>query len=129
MSQTRNTLQRELVREAMNENYTHPTAEEIYENIHDKYPHISFATVYRNLNLLADHGEILRLHLPEGPDHYDFTVKPHYHFLCRKCHNIVDSDIPYTHSLDHISPEGCVAESHVLTIIGLCKDCLTPEQN
>ncbi len=123
MSQVRNTLQRELVREVMNENYTHPTAEEVFEQIHQKHPHISFATIYRNLNLLADQGELARLHMPEGPDHYDITTKPHYHFLCRNCHRIVDIDIPYSADFDVFCPEGCQTESHILTLIGLCDHC------
>lgn len=124
MSQVRNTLQRELVREVMNENYTHPTAEEVYEKIHQKHPNISFATIYRNLNLLADQGELARLHMPEGPDHYDFTTKPHYHFLCTNCHRIVDIDVPYSADFNSICPEGCRTESHILTLLGLCDQCI-----
>ncbi len=123
MRQIRNTPQRDIVREAMHENYNHPTAEEIFEKIHQEHPSISFATVYRNLNLLAEQGEILRLHMPEGPDHYDCTTSPHYHFLCRKCNRIQDTDIPFTEDFDHICPEGCTAETHVLTLIGLCQHC------
>ena len=123
MSQVRNTLQRELVREVMNENYSHPTAEGVYEKIHQKHPNISFATIYRNLNLLADQGELTRLHMPEGPDHYDFTVNPHYHFLCKKCHRIMDIDVPYAPDFNDICPKGCTTESHILTLIGTCENC------
>ena len=123
MSQVRNTLQRDLVREAMHENYAHPTAEEIFSMIHAKHPHVSFATVYRNLNLLAEQGEISRLPMPEGPDHYDITTARHYHFLCKKCHRIIDTDIPYADNFDHIAPEGCTTEGHILTLLGVCADC------
>lgn len=127
MKQTRNTPQREMVREAMADNYAHPTAEEIYAVIHQRHPNVSFATVYRNLNLLAEQGEIARLHMPEGPDHYDITTRPHYHFLCRKCHRIIDVEIPYTEQFDSITPEGCTTETHILTLVGLCDQCC--EQN
>ncbi len=123
MRQIRNTLQRDMVREVMENNHTHPTAEEIYKLIHPHHPTVSFATVYRNLNLLARHGEILRLHMPEGPDHYDCTTKPHYHFLCRKCNRIVDAQIPYNNDFNAICPPGCQTETHVLTLVGLCPDC------
>ena len=123
MRQIRNTPQREIVRQAMHENYSHPTAEEIYEQIHLKHPNISFATVYRNLNLLAQQGEIFRLHMPEGPDHYDYTTSPHYHFLCRQCNRIVDAEIPFEENFDHYCPPGCKTESHILTLIGLCPEC------
>jgi len=123
LSQVRNTLQRDLVREVMHENYTHPTAEEVYEIIHEKHPHISFATIYRNLNLLAEQGEITRLHMPEGPDHYDFTVNPHYHFLCKKCPRIMDVDVPYAPDFNVFFTDAATTESHILTLIGTCENC------
>ena len=53
---TRNTIQRALVLEAVNRLQCHATADEIYAEIAKEHPHISRATVYRNLNLLAELG-------------------------------------------------------------------------
>lgn len=52
----RNTIQRSLVLEAVNKLHCHATADEIYREIIKTHPHISRATVYRNLNLLSDRG-------------------------------------------------------------------------
>ena len=54
----RNTIQRTLVLEAVNRLRFHPTAEEIYDDVIREHPHISKATVYRNLNQLAEDREI-----------------------------------------------------------------------
>lgn len=58
MKQSRNTSQRQLVRDLLEGNFSHPTADEIYELARKANPSISRGTVYRNLNLLADSGEI-----------------------------------------------------------------------
>jgi len=61
----------------MENNYSHPTADEVYEMARKGNPNISRGTVYRNLNLLAENGEIARLNMPIGPDHYDCQT-PHH---------------------------------------------------
>ena len=67
----RNTIQRQLVADAVCR-LDHPQAEEVYELVAREHPHISKATVYRNLNLLAEDGTIGKLHLCEGADRFDF---------------------------------------------------------
>mgnify|MGYP001157441651 CR=1 FL=1 len=125
MKQSRNTSQRQLVRDLLEGNFSHPTADEIYELARKANPSISRGTVYRNLNLLADSGEILRLNMPIGPDHYDSRTHPHYHFLCRCCGRVIDTGLPYDSSLNLAAPElpGCKTESHRLILIGLCPQC------
>ena len=74
--QTRNTIQRQIVLQAVNQMHNHPTADAIYAFIAAQHPTISKATVYRNLNKLAAQGEILRVPVPTGADHFDFNIKP-----------------------------------------------------
>ena len=74
--QTRNTIQRQIVLQAVNQLHNHPTADAIYAVIAAQHPTISKATVYRNLNQLAAQGEILRVPVPTGADHFDFHLYP-----------------------------------------------------
>ena len=73
----RNTIQRALVLETVNKLQNHATADEIYEAIISEHPNISRATVYRNLKLLSEMGEIRRLEIPGGPDRFDHRVHNH----------------------------------------------------
>lgn len=125
MKQTRNTPQRQMVRGLLIGNTSHPTAEEIFQLAKEQCPGISRGTVYRNLNLLAESGEIQRLPMPVGPDHFDFQTHPHYHFICRSCYRVLDAKLPYMEELNHETPEipGCKAEQHRLLLIGLCPEC------
>ena len=60
----RNTIQRSLVLEAVNKLQCHATADEVYAEISKDHPTISKATIYRNLNVLSELGEIRRLEIP-----------------------------------------------------------------
>ncbi len=120
----RNTIQRNLVLSAVRALSQHPTAEEIYQAILTDYPAISRATVYRNLNLLAQNGEIRRVQVADGADRFDYDHRPHYHIRCRRCGRVFDRRIPYQSQLSGSpSDDGFVVESHDIVFAGICPDC------
>ena len=51
--------------------HVHPTAQDVFDAVRVEMPNISLATVYRNLNELADAGEIMRIAVPGRPDRFD----------------------------------------------------------
>ncbi len=126
----RNTLQRRLVLETVRRMRNHPTAEEIYLAIAAENPLISKATVYRNLKLLSEQGESLRIPIPDGADRFDFHVTPHYHVKCRSCNQVFDVDMPYQGELYHqiADTKGFLIESHLILFIGLCPECQKKEE-
>ena len=69
--------QRESIKEFLMTRKDHPTADVVYENVKKIYPNISLGTVYRNLSLLSDLGEIQKLSSFGGADHFDGCVIPH----------------------------------------------------
>ena len=50
--------QRDLIKSFLMTRKDHPTADVVYMNVRQQQPNISLGTVYRNLTLLADLGEI-----------------------------------------------------------------------
>ncbi len=82
--------QRELIQAFLMTRKDHPTADIIYANVRRQEPHISLGTVYRNLTLLADRGEIKRLCVGDGVDRFDADTSPHYHFVCSECGSVID---------------------------------------
>ena len=82
--------QRESIRECLKNRKDHPTADAVYVTISKEYPKISLGTVYRNLKLLADMGEIQRFSSGDGSEHFDYNTDPHYHFVCKTCGAIID---------------------------------------
>ena len=72
--------QREMIKSFLMGRKDHPTADVIYSNLKQQDPNLSLGTVYRNLTLLSDMGEILRLRVGDGVDHFDADTSEHYHF-------------------------------------------------
>ncbi len=117
--------QRDCILDFLADRTDHPTAETVYLNVREAYPHISLATVYRNLTLLADLGEIRKISIADGPDRFDIITRPHNHFLCRECGSLIDlemEDISYIDQLAAKSFPGEI-EGHSVIFHGLCSDC------
>ncbi|MEM4134455.1 MAG: Fur family transcriptional regulator [Candidatus Micrarchaeia archaeon] len=68
----------------------HPTVEEIYNDIKEKFSGISVATVYINLETFVKHGIIRKINTDDGLYRYDFAVKPHVHFYDIENLRIID---------------------------------------
>ena len=98
----RNTIQRSLVLEAVNKLHCHATADEVYEEIIKEHPTISKATVYRNLNLLSDMGEIRRLVIPGSADRFDHITCNHCHVKCKACGRVFDVDMDFVAGLENL---------------------------
>ena len=86
--------QREAIRTHLMGRCDHPTADDIYQSLRLTQPRLSLGTVYRNLSLLAELGDIQRITTGDGREHFDGNPRPHDHFLCRKCGAV--KDIPGT---------------------------------
>ena len=80
MTERRNTRQRQLVLEEVRSRHDHPTAEQIFDEVHKVDEHLSRATVYRNLHLLADEGIILSIKAPGG-ERFDLRTDEHAHVI------------------------------------------------
>lgn len=118
------TKQRKAIFSALQGDRTHPTAEEIYRRVKRRLPHISLATVYRNLKLLAQEGLITEISTAEGPNRYDFRTHEHYHFICDCCARVYDVEIPVQNHLNReLSRQGFTIRAHQTVFYGLCRDC------
>lgn len=118
--------QREAIKEFLMERKDHPTADMVYLGLLDKFPNLSLGTVYRNLTLLSDTGEVNRLRLGDGVDHFDGNTMPHYHFICEKCGRVMDITVDGLNSLIDSADSYFYGKikGHVTYFYGECPDCL-----
>ena len=70
--------QREAIKEFLAGRTDHPTADTVYTCLREQYPNISLGTVYRNLTLLTEMGEIMKITTGEGADRFDANVQRHH---------------------------------------------------
>ncbi len=119
----RHTIQKDLVLSTVMGMSCHPTAEEVFAQVSQLYPSISKATVYRNLNLLADEGTILRVAVANAPDRYDKTSHMHCHFMCRNCGKVYDYTLAQDIVIDERLNPGFVVNGYELVVNGRCAQC------
>ena len=122
--------QRESIKKFLMTRTDHPTAETIYENLRKEYPKISLGTIYRNLSLLTDIGEIQTISTGVGPDRFDGNAKPHYHFICTHCGQVIDLKMQ---GLEHINLLAQhefpgIIEGHSVFFYGSCEECMRQEK-
>ena len=117
---------REAILNCLRSTNTHPTAEWVYAQLKTEYPDISLGTVYRNLALFKEQGEIVSLGTVNGVERFDGNVKPHVHFICCRCGAIQDlPDLRIPEELNvaaERSSGGRIAGCH-LTFTGTCMAC------
>lgn len=129
MKQHRNTKQRKLVLDVVERSHEHPTADMVYRAAREKNATISRGTVYRNLNLLVDKGDIVRI-ATSGASRFDSKIlESHDHIICSVCGAIADVPAPSIDSVKGavIRATGYRVLSKRTVFEGICPDCLNSE--
>ena len=124
-SPRRHSKQREAILRLLRGDSSHPTADQIYDEVRKKIPNISKGTVYRNLEVLQEMGLISELKLNGTVSRFEVKQEMHYHFHCEKCDRVFDIDEPVDKELDQrvASRTGLEISHHQLEFRGLCRDC------
>jgi len=124
----RYSAQKMMIENALKE-LDHPTATEVYEYIRESYPNISLGTVYRNLGLMAEAGEILRIPSGDAPDRFDINIHEHLHVTCTKCGQVFDAQCDkledFLRKIDKFLEEstGVHIEDRTMLFQGVCSHC------
>ena len=119
------TRQREAILNVLRGVKNHPTADSIYDEVRKIIPNISKGTVYRNLKILQETGDISELNLSGTVTRYEGSQVNHYHFRCERCRRVFDLDEPVNHDLDNRVAQrtGFTVSYHQLEFRGICNDC------
>ena len=127
----RSTQQRMVILEELRSKNNHPSADELYERVRKKLPRISLGTVYRNLEVLSQLGEIQKLNLSGSLKRYDGTPSKHYHIRCIRCDRVDDAPIAPLNQIEDELYQATVFEiiGHNLEFTGLCPACTKENQN
>jgi len=122
------TPQRLAIIEYLKENKIHPTAGDVYKAVSERFPTMSFATVYNTLEKLKEKGMLLELSIDPGKKRFDCDLRPHHHFLCIRCREIFDVFKDYHLELPEEEFNGFeLVEIHV-DFYGICRKCKEMEK-
>ena len=124
-SMIRLTTQRQIILEELAKVKTHPTASELYDMVRKRLPRIGLGTVYRNLELMADSGMILKLEVGGTQKRFDATTDEHYHIRCAGCGRVDDINMPVIKHL--VAEAGAITAytiiGHHVEFTGICSAC------
>lgn len=120
----RMTKQRRIILEELRKLKTHPTADELYGIVRERLPRISLGTVYRNLDVLSDNGEVLKLESAGNQKRFDGDISPHYHVRCVHCGRVGDVETP-VHQLPvhEFEAPGFTLTHGLIEFYGVCDAC------
>ena len=126
----RTSRQREAILRVLRSTVCHPTADWVYGEVRREIPGISLGTVYRNLRLLTETGEVRSYESIGGVSRYDGCTAAHYHFRCERCGALIDVEEPVDQDLDRrvAVRTGLHIRCHVLEFRGLCGACQRAEK-
>ena len=98
------TKQRMLIYNIVKDSVEHMTADQIYAKAKEIMPAIAMGTVYRNLNLMVQDGQLRKVSVYNGPDRFDRVCQDHDHLVCTGC--------------------GCVSDAPATNVLAMFKDSI-----
>ena len=122
--------QREMILNQVKNFPVHPTADEVYTALKKDNPELSLGTVYRNLNLLSELGQLKKIHIDNAKERYDARTDRHSHLLCTVCNRVFDITDDALNGIEaRISEKyGYIVEDVSLNIKGRCAECADLEE-
>ena len=117
--------QKKIILDVLRSTKSHPTADWVYTEARKLIPNLSLGTVYRNLKVLKEMGEILELNYGSTYSRFDGNPENHYHFVCQKCGNVYDLDLPINRDLNEavMLNSNFEVKDHRLEFYGLRENC------
>lgn len=120
----RATPQRLAILKQLDGNTSHPSAEEIYQELKLIYPSLSLTTIYNTLESLIKAGQLQELKIDPERRRFDPNPKPHTHFICTACHRVFDLDSNQIKTPDLPAIiEDFLVEECTIDLTGLCPAC------
>lgn len=116
-------VQRIAIMKYLCEHATHPTVENIFNDLHEQIPTLSRTTIYNTLKLFSEKKAVLTITIEEKNVHYDGDTKPHSHFRCTDCGKIFD--LPLNENINFTNEnfdKFTIEETHVYHK-GICPNC------
>jgi Fur family peroxide stress response transcriptional regulator len=121
------TPQRTAIAQVLSRSTTHPSVEDIYEELYPRFPSMSLATVYKTVALFCELGLVLDLGTLGDERRYDGRMtEPHLHLLCERCGAIEDcngTSIEVEQIHKSAREIGFEVRAVRYEVIGLCRAC------
>lgn len=116
-------IQRIKIFQYLRDNQTHPTVDDIFQNLSHEIPTLSKTTVYNTLNIFLENNIVQEVIIEENEVRYDLITGTHGHFKCKECENIIDFDLDLS-KLDLQELGNVEIEETHFYLKGVCSKCI-----
>jgi len=103
----------------------HINTDDLYKKLKSKFPSLSLATVYKNINTMCNNFFMSEVKLPNMKSVYEITKAEHSHVVCTKCNSIIDIDLDTSSIFEQAKLKSSYDLSDSAIVFnGTCPDCL-----
>lgn len=130
--QERSTRQKRALAGVLDTSTSFRSAQDLFTELRARGENVGLTTVYNQLRVLAESGDLDALRSPDGETLYRRcdSEHHHHHLVCRHCGRTVEVEGPeverWAASIAHL--HGFVDVTHTLEIEGTCGHCADAEQ-
>jgi Fur family peroxide stress response transcriptional regulator len=102
----------------------HINFDDLYKTLQDKFPALSLATIYKNINIMCSKLFITEVKIPKSKSVYELTKEEHSHIVCSKCNAILDINIDTSKMREEatILSQYTIEKSSII-FNGICPEC------
>ncbi len=104
----------------------HISIDDIYAKIHQMWPTLSLATIYKNILIMVEKGVLREVPLMGAKSKYELMQSDHIHLICQKCSSIEDKmidDLLKEHLAVIAQHDLLILKQSHINLYGLCKNC------
>jgi len=104
--------------------YGHMNIDDLYKNLLDRFPSVSLATIYKNINSMVEKVFLQELKIPNSKTFYELVKNEHYHLYCNKCGYIEDIMLDNRNIIKQVSKiNHFQIDSTNIILSGTCSKC------
>ena len=102
----------------------HMNIDDLYKKLLSKFPSVSLATIYKNINAMVEKVFLSEVKIPNTKSVYELVKTEHAHLVCSCCGYIEDIMLDATSILSEASKSSSFQiNSANIVLNGICSNC------
>ena len=102
----------------------HMNIDDLYKRLLAKFPSISLATIYKNINAMLEKVFLSEVKIPNSKSVYELVKEEHAHMVCSSCGHIEDVTVNTTNIVAEASTlSNYKIDTTNIVLTGLCPSC------
>ncbi len=102
----------------------HMNIDSLYQVLLVKFPSISLATIYKNINAMIEKVFVDEVKIEHKKSVFELSKKDHAHTICSTCGEIEDMDFSLQNLMKEVASNSSFEiEKTSLCFTGICKTC------